>query len=61
MGVEGEKQMTQPKTLIMADGREVEIDDTPYYIGKDNTLYVYVPTPCGARYMPMGKVKEETK
>ena len=53
--------MTQPKTLIMADGREIEIDDTPYYIGKDNTLYVYVPTPYGAKYMPMGKVKEETK
>lgn len=53
--------MTEPKTLIMTDGREIEIDDTPYYIGKDNTLYVYVPTPYGAKYMPMGKVKEETK
>ena len=48
----------ETQNIIMADGREIEIDDTPYYV-KDGILYVYVPTDYGANYMPMGRVKEE--
>lgn len=48
---------TQNGKIIMTDGREIEIDDTPYYV-KDGTLYVFLPTDNGYGYMPMGKVKE---
>lgn len=47
------------KTIVLENGREIEIDDTPYYIGKNGILYVYVPTDYGANYMPIGKVREE--
>lgn len=47
---------TKNEKIIMEDGREIEIDDTPYYV-KDGTLYVFVPTGNGYGYMPMGKVK----
>lgn len=47
------------KSIILENGREIEIDDTPYCIGKDGTLYVYVPNFTGARYEPIGKVREE--
>ena len=48
------------KKIIMENGREIEIDDTPYYI-KNDTLYVYMPTGCGYGYFPIGKVKEEVE
>lgn len=48
---------TQNEKIVMADGREIEIDGTPYYV-KDGILYVYIPTDYGASYEPIGKVKE---
>ena len=45
------------KKIIMENGREIEIDDTPYYI-ENGTLYVYMPVGNGYRYMPMGKARE---
>ena len=47
------------KTIVLENGREIEIDDTPYYIGKNGILYGYVPNFYGARYEPIGKVREE--
>lgn len=46
------------KTIVMESGKRIEVDDTPYYIGKDKTLYVYMPNGYGYGYEPIGKVKE---
>lgn len=47
------------KAIILENGHRIEMDgETPYYIGKDGFLYVYIPTDHGANYEPIGKVKE---
>ena len=46
------------KAIVMESGKRIEIDDTPHYVGKDGTLYVYMPYPYGHGYEPIGKVKE---
>lgn len=46
-----------PKIIVLENGREIEVDDTPYYI-KDGWLYVYMPTTYGYGYERMAKVKE---
>ena len=52
------KEKNMENKIILEDGREIEVDDTPYLI-KDGILYVFVTTFSGANYKPMGKVKEE--
>lgn len=47
------------KAIILENGHRIEMDgETPYYVGKDGFLYVYVPNDHGACYEPIGKVKE---
>ena len=45
------------KSIILENGREIEIDDTPYYIGKDGILYIFMPNGYGYGFEPMGKVR----
>lgn len=51
---------TKNEKIIMANGLEIEVDETPHYI-KNHTLYVFVPTGNGYDYVSMGKVKEVVK
>ena len=46
------------KAIVLENGRRIEIDDTPHYIGEDKVLYVFMPNGYGYSYAPIGKVKE---
>ena len=46
------------KYIVLETGGKIEIDGTPYYVGEDKDLYVYVPNGYGYYYKPFGKVKE---
>ena len=49
----------ETEKIILEDGREIEIDNTPYFINNEGILYVFWPTGDGYNYIPMGRVKEQ--
>ena len=48
------------KRILLKDGREIEVDGTPYVI-KEGELYVYAPNGNGWGYTHAGEVETETE
>ena len=50
------------KYIILKDGSKLEVDDTPYYIGEGDKLYIFAPNGlCSWGYVYVGIVEKEVE